>query len=274
MDMNRDTDNILLHEEGIDLNEMDDVPLGSLSVKDWITIESIRSSFLSSFQYDHPPYFFLDVSDHATALISWSQIANQIALRLINFFRQIEEFEGLHADDRFLLIKYNLIAVFPISRCLYYNEPNNFTSYDNNEEAERFRRFVTLCGGSNDIGEIAKNLVVLIVQAAEQDPTVLSLLLTILIFSRGLSMNANEPFLTDSLAVNRAQFYYTTLLWKYLISKEGEVQACRHFTHLLTTIFRIQSSMKRGRDFLYDQFMITDTVDRMAPLMQTVLHIS
>ncbi len=87
-------------------------------------------------------------------------------------------------------------------------------------------------------------------------------------------MNANEPSLTDSLAVNRAQFYYTTLLWKYLISTHGEVQACRHFTHLLTTIFRIQSVTKRSRDFLQDQFMTTDTVDRMAPLMQTVLNIS
>jgi hypothetical protein len=273
MDMNEDKDNIPF-DESINLNEMDDAPLRTLSVEDWITIESIRSSFLSSFQYEHSPFVFLDLSDHATALISWSQIANEVALRFINFFRQIDEFEGLHEDDRFLLIKYNLLAVFPIYKCVYYNQTNNVTSYDNIEEAERSRRFLMLCGGSFDIGEKCINLVVLILKAAEQDPTVLSLLLTILIFSRGLSMNANEPSLTDSLAVNRAQFYYTTLLWKYLISTHGEVQACRHFTHLLTTIFRIQSVTKRSRDFLQDQFMTTDTVDRMAPLMQTVLNIS
>ncbi len=51
-------------------------------------------------------------SDRASALISWSHFVNQMSLHFISFFRQIDEFKGLHADDRFILIKYNLLPVF------------------------------------------------------------------------------------------------------------------------------------------------------------------
>jgi hypothetical protein len=62
-------------------------------------------------------------------------------------------------------------------------------------------------------------------------------------------MNEQEPLLNDSLAVHRAQCYYTKVLWNHLISLEDEVQACRHFTQLIAVIFRIQSASKASRDF-------------------------
>jgi hypothetical protein len=130
-----------------------------------------------------------------------------------------------------------------------------------------------LCGDSYGIRDTFINLVLSLVKVTEQDPTLLSLLLPILIFSQGLSMNVDEPILKDSLAVNRAQCYYTKLLWNYLVSKRGEVQACRHFTQLLTVIIRIQSVGKIIREFFCIQSMTSDTVDKIAPLMQTVLLI-
>jgi hypothetical protein len=86
-------------------------------------------------------------------------------------------------------------------------------------------------------------------------------------------MTVDESIFKDSLAVNRAQNNSTKILRNYLISKTGEIQANRSFNQLLTTIFRIRSATKRTRDFLQDQFMTTDTVTRIAPLMQTFLHI-
>ncbi len=38
-------------------------------------------------------------------------------------------------------------------------------------------------------------------------------------------MNGDESPLKDSLAVNRAQFYYTELLWTYLVNKWDTVSA-------------------------------------------------
>ncbi len=62
-------------------------------------------------------------------------------------------------------------------------------------------------------------------------------------------MNENQPPLKDLLAVNRAQFYYTKVLWNYLVHKSGEIQACKHFTQLLRMIFRIQSMTKKVKNF-------------------------
>jgi hypothetical protein len=112
-----------------------------------------------------------------------------------------------------------------------------------------------------------------LVELTEQDPTLLSLLSIILIFSQGLSMNENQPSLKDLLAVNRAQFYYTKLLWNYFVNKWGEIQACKHFTKLLAMIFRIQCITKKSREFFRVQYMTSDAVDQIAPIIQSVLHI-
>jgi hypothetical protein len=98
--------------------------------------------------------------------------------------------------------------------------------------------------------------------------------MVILIFTQGLSMNEDEPPLNDSLAVHRAQLHYTTLLWNYLINKRGEIQANKHFIQLINAIFRIQSETKTFQNFFRVQMMSSATVDQIAPLMQTVLHIS
>ena len=120
----------------------------------------------------------------------------------------------------------------------------------------------------------SSKLVVSLVELTEQDPTSLSLLLTILIFTQGLSMSENEPALKDSLAVARAQLHYTRLLWNYMMNKEGETETCKKFTKLLTLIFRIQSITKTSRDFFRAQLSSPNDVDQIEPLMQTVLHIS
>jgi len=87
-------------------------------------------------------------------------------------------------------------------------------------------------------------------------------------------MNETQPSLKDLFAVNRAQFYYTKVLWNYLVTKWGEIQACKHFTKLLTMIFRIQSASKKSREFFRVQFMTSDAVEEIAPIIQSVLHIS
>jgi hypothetical protein len=270
MDMNKDDDNIVL-DETIDLNEMEDI---SLSVEDWITIEHARSSFLSVFQNDNPLCFCVDMSNRDTALISWSQFTNKISLRFINYFRHMDEFENLNSDDRFILVKYNLLPLYPLMKCFNDKPRDDSCSSDDNGEAERLSEFFTFCDDSYGIRDIFFNLVLSLVEITEQDSTVLSLLTMILIFTYGLSINADEATLKDALAVQRAQSYYTKLLWNYWVNKQGEVQACKYFTQLLTIIFRIQSGSKIFRDFFRTQVLTSNTVDRLAPLMQSVLHIS
>jgi hypothetical protein len=273
MDMDEKDDNSLLDEIN-GLNEMEDLSLETLSFEDWATIESVRSLFSPLLQSETCLCSSIGLSDHATALISWSQMANQIALQWINCFRQIDEFESLDGDDRFILIKFNLLSVSPVLKCFSYKIINDCCWHDNNEQAEKNCQFFPICGPSDGIQETFINLVLSLVEITEQDTTILSLLLTVLLFSQRLSMNEDEPPLKDALAVYRAQSHYTKLLWNYFVHKYGEIQACKHFTRLLTIIFRIQSASKSIREFFRAQFLTSNIGDTVAPLIQSVLHIS
>jgi hypothetical protein len=260
--------------ENIDSYDMQNILFDTLSIEDWVTIQNIQSSFVSAF---HSPSSEctddLDLSDRASALISWSQVADKLVLRFINFFRQIGEFESLDADDRLILIKYNLLPLFPVCKTYNYNPTHDCCSNGQGIEAEKSRRFFKLIGEPYGFRDTFVNLVVFFVEITEQDPILLSLLLIILLFSQGLSMNEDEPSLKDPLTVTRAQSHYTQILWNYMVNKEGEIQACKHFTQILTGIFRLQSVTKTTRDFFRVQFMSSNIMDRIAPLMQTVLHI-
>jgi hypothetical protein len=257
-------------DQNIDINRIEE----TLFVGDLEAIETKRLSFLSTFQNGQASSFRVDLSNRASALISWSHIVNQIILSFIRFFRLIDEFENLHLDDRFILIKYNFVSMYPIFRCFHYKSINNCCSCDENEEAIKHRRFFRLCGDTNGVRDVFINLVVSLVDVSEQDPTLLSLLLSILIFSPCLSMSEDGAFLKDSLAVSRAQCHYAKLLWIYLINKRGEMQACKQFIRLVTVITHLQSTSKRIRDFFRIPMMALDAVDRIAPLMQSVLHVS
>jgi hypothetical protein len=252
---------------------MEDLSLETLSFEDWATIESVRSIYLPVFQTETCRCASLDISDRTTALISWSKMTNQLALESINCFRRIDEFESLNGDDRFILIKFNLLSVFPVFKSFSYKFINDCFSHDNNDEAERHREFFRLCADPGVVRNTFVNLVLSLVEITEQDTTILSLFVTVLLFSQGLSMNDNEPPLKDALAVHRAQSHYTRILWNYFVHKYGEIGAVKRFTQLLTIIFRIQSASKIIREFFRSQFLTSNTAERMAPLIQSVLHI-
>lgn len=251
-----------------------DVDRVLMAAEDWLTIENVRSAFVSFIGTDHIQCACVDVSNLSSALISLSQFFHQNTLRFINFFRQINEFDHLHSDDRFVLIKYNIFPLFLISKCFYYKPINDCCSDGDNEEAVRHRRFFTLCGCSTDIRDAFVKIVLSLVQLTEQDPGVLSLLVAILIFSRGLSMNEEEPLLKDLSTVNQAQCHYTRLFWNYLVHRHGEFQAVQRFIRLLALILRIQLFAKLLREFLRSRYMTSDMADRIAPLMQAALNIS
>ncbi|UJR16570.1 hypothetical protein I4U23_003471 [Adineta vaga] len=251
---------------------MENLLFGTLSIEDWLTIESVRSSFLSMFQNLHPCQFVFDTSDQTSALVSWSQNTNQIALSFITFFRHIDEFENLdYSDDRLLLIKHNLLSVFPIFKCyLHKTAADHCTS----AEEEKHRQFYKLCGDSSNILDGFIEMKLILVALTEQDPAVLSILMTILLFTDRLSMDENQRSLNDPIAVSRAQSHYTRILWNYIVNKKGEHEAYKYFIQVLAVIFRIQKLSHRVRTFFRTQFITSNIVDKIAPLMQTVLNIT
>lgn len=275
MDENDDDDdnNIVVHQNS-NSEGMENTSSETLSIEDWMVIETIRLSFLSDFQNNLTDSPCPDVSDRTSALIYWSQTASELTLRFISFFRQIDEFEALNADDRFILIKYNLFPVFPIYKSFFFDQIDNCFSHEPNEDATKRYKLYMLCFNTNGIRESFISLIHFLIEITQQDPILLSLIIIILLFSPGLSTNEDQPTLKDPLAIIRAQSYYTRILWNYLVHQFGEIQACKQFTQLLRGIFRIQSGSQQFREYLRIQLSTTDSLDRIAPLMQSILHIS
>ena len=273
LDLDKD-DETLDFQENVEIDDMEETLFGILSVQDWLTIETIQSLFVSTMQDDNAPKFTIDAFDRDRAVVTCLQSADQTALHFINFFRQMNEFESLDADDRCQLMKYNLLLVFPIYKCFNYKPENHYLSPEDNEETKRFRQFCGLFDEMDEIGDILIALIASLVKLTGQDPAILSLLVIILVFSQDLSMNEETRGLQDSLTVNRIQSQYIRVLWSYLVNKMGERQACGYFIQLLPMIFRLQSASKVFRDFARVHLISRDSVDQITSLIQTFLRIS
>ncbi|UJR29829.1 hypothetical protein I4U23_017372 [Adineta vaga] len=257
-----------------DVDEMESSKCEDLSIEDWLSIENIRCNYSSIFSNPNLKRFSFNTSDRISAIISWSEVVNEKILKLINYFRRIDEFEQLNNDDRFLLIKYNLLPLYLVQRCLNYNLVTGTFSTLNDEERIQRQQFFTLCYGTSGIRDGFKSLIRSLAIVTEQDLTLIELILIVLLFSKGLSMNENEPLLKDHLSVHRAQSHYLKLTWNYLIYKQGYYKTIRQFTQLITQITRIQSLIMQYGIFFRTQFQSTDALERFPPLMQTILNIT
>lgn len=274
MEIDRTSNDVFLLNENTDRNGIEDILCGSLSVEDLATIESLQSSFTSFFQIPKAQVSSgLDLSNRLSAVISGSHFMNQIILRSLSFIRQTNQFEHLCLNDRMILTKFNLFAILPLSKC--YNYEHRYNSlYDSNEEEEIERRFFATLGVSNSIGASLFDVVISLIQVTDQNPTTLALLLLIIFFTPGLSMNDDEPPLTDPLAVYRAQSHYTKILWNYLVNQYGEFGACRRFNQLPSLILQTQLTARDFWKFFRGQCTTLNAVDQITPLIQTVLNIS
>ncbi|CAF1193689.1 unnamed protein product [Adineta ricciae] len=258
-------------ENDINWNGIEDISWEILSIEDWLIVESVRRSFLTTFETEDIPSLNFDVADTSSALMELSQFSHSITLRFISFIREINEFHNLHIDDRFSLVKYNIHLLSMIWKCFYYKPIDTRCS---NEHFIKLRRFFALCGVSEDIQRTLNNLVLSLVELTKQDSATLSLLTMILIFSHGISMNDDESPLKDSAAVYRAQLHYTDLFEKHLNSKYDELQVIQQLTLLLTLILRMQSICKQLRELYQAQYLSYNLVDKVIPLLQTTLDIS
>lgn len=267
-------DDSLTIDENVDIREMEAILFETLSVDDWLAVENIRTAFLSVFEKFRMNYSSVDLSSPSSSLITWSQCFNEIALRFIEFYRHIDEFEQINADDRFTLIKYNLFSIYALCECFNFESSDNYCLYNENEIPEQHLQTLNLWGASNSMGESIMTILGLLLRLSEGDPIFLILLIIILIFTQGLSMNEREPPLNDPFSVGQAQIRYTILLWNYLINKRGESKATEQFIQLTNIILRIQSETKKFQDFFRLQISASDDVEQISPLLQSVLHIS
>ena len=271
---NVNQDDHLTVDENTDIKELEEILFETLSVEDWLAVENVRAAFLSVFQKFRMNYSSVNLSNPSSSLITWSHCFNEVALRFIEFYRLIDEFEQINADDRFTLIKYNLFSIYAISECFNFESDENYCLYNENEIPQQHLQTLALWEAPESMGESVLKILVLLLRLSDGDPTFLILLMIILIFTQGLSMNEREPSLNNSLSVSQAQIRYTTLLWNYLVNKRGEVKATEQLIQLMNIILLIQSETKKFQDLFRLQISASDNVDQISPLLQSILHIS
>jgi hypothetical protein len=244
----------------------------SLGIEDWLTIQTIESSYSLAFQEPPPPcpHHF---SDRQSLIDYYSKAKDQVTIQLITFLRRIKEFEALNEDDRFILMKYNLLPVGVVHKCLIFSLSNEGLWDQVDIEAKMCQQVLYLDGNHNDVLQTITHLFSFALRATENDFTLLRLLIVVLLFSRGLSMLEDEPPLNDPLAVHRAQSHYTRLIWNYMVDRHGEPKAIKQFAQLLSLIFRVQPMIKYFRDYSRAHFNSLNR-DIFTPLMKALLHIS
>jgi hypothetical protein len=250
-----------------------------LSIEEQFCIQSLQSSFrlifqhtfLSNEQFSNSTY---NIHDQISTIAAWTQVESDDVHKLINVFRQVKEFEALGSDDRFTLIKYNSFSLFMLRKCLIFDPVKEIFLETPDKHLNQRHWRLTACPGSGAVKAEFIQWTHATSQVTKQDSTLLQLLLVVLLFSKGISMIEDEPPLVDSAAVYRAQIYYIHLIWNYLLSKQSYEQTVVQFTQLLNQIFRLQAMTKSFRAFLKTEIAETDTIENIAPLMQTVLHIS
>ena len=248
---------------------------GTSSTSDWLITQKVQASFVSCLGVlPQQCVDSIDFTSDFSAIVSWSRFIDECALRFINFFRQIEDFENLHSDDRFVLIKYNVFTIFVIGKCYSYRATNDCCAGDNCDASRKNRDFFKLIDPSNTLYQTFGHMVRSLVNITDQDPVFLSLLSIILLFSRGLSISNEEPLLNDPDTVNKIQLRYTNILWNHLVSNHGEMRVQKQFINLLPVLFKLQQSVKASREIFHNQSLILNNIDQIAPLFQTVLHLS
>lgn len=246
-----------------------------LSIEDWSEIEHVRLSYSSTFENQKPECRSYETPDKKTVMVTWSEFSSERALKIINFCQQIDEFENLNKDDQFTLIKYNLLSLFFIQKSLLFNPiTGKFNSRINDNNAIKRREFFRLFYGASGIRENYLNLLQSFSSVAEQDSTLIYLIMIILLFTKGLSMSENETILNDVISVNNAQSHYLKLIWNYLLYKYGEKKTIQKFIDIIRQIERIQLHTKYFRDYFRNETQSEDIADRIAPLMQAILNIA
>ena len=203
--MNLNQDDPLTVDENTDIKEMEEILFETVSVEDGLAVENVRSAFLSVFQKFRMSYSWINLSNPLSSLFTWSHYFNEVALRFIEFYHHIDEFEHINANDQFTLIKYNLFSIYSNSECFVFEFNDDYCLCNENEIPEQHVQTLTLWGALNSISESVVKILVLLLRLSEGDPTFLILLMAILIFIQGLSRNENEPPLNDLLSVIQAQ---------------------------------------------------------------------
>ncbi|CAF3279362.1 unnamed protein product [Rotaria socialis] len=254
-----------------------------LTNDDWLCLSHIQNVYFSASQAtpSASSAFSFELSpDRVTTFKNIIDVNNFTAIKLINFLREIPEFQQIDARDRLILVKCNLTLL------LFIRYSSNFDSvrelsYDidtagpislaDEAFAEYFKSFFILCCGYQ-FNRVVLSIFHALNSIINKDPIMTQLLMIVMIFSKGLSANDDddEQLLNDRTCIFNAQSKYTDLLFRYLMEQSSFELAVIKMTRIIEQLLKIQIV---ARDF---QQHIKNEMDAtyINPLMKSLLHLT
>jgi hypothetical protein len=211
-------------------------------------------------------------SDYATTFLQHLNSRSVSALRLVTFFKQIPEFHALNVDDKVTLIKYNLMPLAILNFTLSYNVEKDQVLETDSDVPWNTSIIQQMHG--DEFHRKMKKIFDSFVQIVQYDRRIIQLALVALILTKGFSTDPDEsePILNDSIAVYRAQSFYTELLWKYMEAIHGSEKSIRIFNDLVAHFVAWQTLEKELRLNTRKVLSPADT-DELLPIMRSLLHI-
>jgi hypothetical protein len=254
----------------------------SLSQSDWSCLTHIQNAFFSASQSSPSASSVVSLElapDKMSAFMNTIDIQNFTAVKLINFLKEIPEFEQLDAHDRLILVKYNLTLLFLMRHSLTFDSTREII-YDldtpdaisptDEAFAQHCKSLFILCYGY-EFNRAVMSILHALVSLINKNPIITQLLMLIMIFSKGLSADDDqEPILNDEKSVFNAQSKYTDLLCRYLMEGSSFEVVTMTMTRLTEQLLKIQKVSRDFQQYLKDKVDIT----YINPLMKSLLHLT
>ncbi|CAF0975383.1 unnamed protein product [Adineta steineri] len=253
-----------------------------LSESDLACLLHIQSAYLSASQSTPHASSVISLElapDKISAFMSTFDIQNLAAVKLINFIREIPEFEQLDEHDRLILVKYNLTLLFLIRHSLTFDsvrelcydlDTTDTISPTDEAFALQCKSLFILCYGY-EFNQAVIAILHVLVNIVNKDPIIVQLLMLIMIFSKGLSAdNEREPILNDEQRVYHAQAKYTDLLFRYLLQKSSYENVTTKMTRITEQLLKIQKLLRDFHQYIKSKV----DLNHINPLMRSLFQLT
>ncbi|CAF1551728.1 unnamed protein product [Adineta steineri] len=271
-----------MHE--VNTEESSNINTYELSENDWLCICNIQDAYSSSSRSVPSASSMLSLEltfDKMSTYMNTLDIYHSTMIKIINFLKQISEFEQLNDNDRLILVKYNLCSLilvrdsltFDTTRELCYEDDvdhdrYNSMSSNNKAFAERCKSLFMLCY-SYELNQLFFNILHTLHSLVDNDPIIVQLLMLSMIFLKGSScLERQEPILDDSKHVFYLHSKYTDLLFRYLIKQSSFNTAVMKMMHFVEVFMKYQ---RLSKDF-HQEIKSKVDVDNINPFMKSFLH--
>ncbi|CAF2486276.1 unnamed protein product [Rotaria sp. Silwood2] len=244
-----------------------------LTIEDLHRVETIQNSYEQRIELAARYGLPWDPSIYATTLLQHINSRSVPIMRLLTFFKQIPEFNELNVDDKVTLIKYNLLPLIMLDGTLSYKADTGEIVETDSDVPWNSSMLEKIHG--NEIYMQIQKIFNSFVRIANYDQRIIQLALIIFILTKGCSADSviDEPILNDSMAVYRAQSYYTDLLWRYMETIHGIEKSTYIFIDLIVHFISWQTLEKQLRLNLRKVLSPNDT-NELLPIMRSLLHIT